>query len=504
MRYLNSQFPLLNTRYSVLATRYSLLATRFPLPLSHFSLPILLYFLLTTLESTAQQFVGQHSSNYAGMNRATFNPSSIAGTRYRYYINVASFNASITNRYFKYFRSDALFHPFTNPYTDNELYGRSKITGTITEGANVNVLAELRTPSGFVGLGRNNWIVIGFESRMRGFVQGSGVPAVIFNTYKNRLDDGLTQASSGSFKDFTMSQHSFFETGLTFAAMPIRIEGLIRLKVGATIKRFSGARNVYLNVKNTNYQVRPLTKDEYVMDLSNLSYEYGYTQPIMPFSLGSLFSSDYGSGTALDVGATLELGRIRQHAQDRANYIVRLGAAITDMGKITYPNTGKQYSGVINKLTINQEKIIAIGDNSVKNLEATLGKSNPTTYNHETQLPQNLNLDADLQMAKGFFVNASWTKPMQIGTLPSTIYQPEMFSLNPRFEGEDVEFTLPLTWIEGNHAPTIGFSVRFGPAYIGFSNFGALVNRSVQPRGSMAYFGIQLWKLNEKALTKKK
>lgn len=466
-------------------------------------LPKLLFFLLFLVSvASAQQFVGQHSSNYAGMNRATFNPSSIAGTRYRYYINVASFNATVTNRYFKYFRSDALFHPFKNPYTENEIYGKTKVTGTLTEGANINVLAELRTPSGFVGLGRNNWLVIGFESRMRGFVQGSGVPSAIFDIYKNRLDDGLVKASSGNFKDFTMNQHSFFETGLTFAAMPLRIEGVVRLKVGATIKRLSGARNVYLNIKNTNYQIRSLKQDEYVLDLSNLSYEYGYTQPVMPFSLGSLFSSDYGSGTAFDLGATVELGRIREHSQDRANYIIRLGAAVTDAGKITYPNAGKQYSGMLNKLTIDQEQIIAIGNNSVKNLETILGKSDAKVYGYETQLPQTVNLDADVQMARGFFVNASYVKPTNVGALPSIIYQPEIVSINPRFEGEDVEFTLPLTWIEGNQKPTIGFSVRFGPAYIGFSNFGALVNRSVQPRGSMAYFGIQLWKLNEKALTK--
>ena len=60
---------------------------------------------------------------------------------------------------------------------------------------------------------------------------------MVFDIYKNRLDDGLTTASSGSFQNFTMNQHSFFETGLTFAAMPLRIEGLIRVKVGATIKR---------------------------------------------------------------------------------------------------------------------------------------------------------------------------------------------------------------------------------------------------------------------------
>lgn len=454
-------------------------------------------------KSIAQPFLGQHSSNYAGINRASFNPSSIAGTRYRYHINLISFNATVNNRYFKYFRSDALFHPFRNAYTENDMYGKSKLTGTLTQGENVNVLAELRTPSGYVGFGKNNWLVVGFQTRLRGFVQGSGVPSVVFDIYKNRLDDGLTTASSGSFQNFTMNQHSFFETGLTFAAMPLRIEGLIRVKVGATIKRLSGARNVYLNVKSANYQVRPLNQDEYVLDLSNLSYEYGYTQPVQAFSVGNLFSSDYGSGTAVDIGATVELGRIRQHSQDRANYIARIGVALTDAGKIVYPNTGKQYSGTLNKLTINQNQIIAIGDNSVKNLEATLGKPNPKTYGYETQLPSTLNLDADVQLAKSFFVNATWIKPTNTGALPTYLYQPQIFSLTPRFEAEDVELSLPISWLEGNQNPTYGFSVRFGPAYIGFSNFGGLAKRSVQPRGSMAYFGIQLWKLNAKALSKK-
>lgn len=451
----------------------------------------------------AQEFIGQHTGNYAGINRATFNPSAIAGSRYRYHINLVSFNASITNRYFKYFRNDALFHPFRNAYTESEMYGKSKLTGTYTQGPNVNVQSELRTPSGYMGLGRNNWIVIGFQSRMRGFVQGSGVPPIISEIYTNRLDDGLAKPSSGSFKDFTMNQHSFFETGLTFAAM-LRLEGIIRVKVGATLKRLSGARNVFLNVKSANYQVRLLKQDEYVFDLSSVNYEYGYTQPVQAFGLGSLFSSDYGSGAAVDLGATVELGRIREHAQYRANYIVRFGAAITDAGFINYPATGKQYSGTLNKLTIDQERIIDIGNNSVKNLEATFGKSDSKTYSYQTQLPRTINMDADVQFAKSFFINATLIKPTNIGTLPTYIYQPQIFTLTPRFEAEDAEFTLPVSWIEGNKGPTIGFSFRFGPVYFGFSNFGALVSKSVQPRGSMAYFGVQLWKLNEKALTKRK
>ncbi len=456
---------------------------------------IISFFLLQV--SQAQEFLGQHSSNYAGINRATFNPSAIAGTRYRYHLNLISFNATINNRYFKYFRTDALFHPFRNAYAEKDMYGKTKLTGTYTQGPNVNVLAELRTPSGYMGLGKNNWLVVGFQSRMRGFVQGSGLPPVISEIYTNRLDDGLAKPSSGSFKDFTINQHSFFETGLTFAAM-LRLEGIFRVKVGATVKRLSGARNVFLNLKSANYQVRPLNAEEYVLDLSNVNYEYGYTQPVQAFGLGSLFSSDYGSGTAIDLGATVELGRIREHAQYRANYIVRFGAAITDAGFINYPSTGKQYSGTLNKLTIDQERIIDIGNNSSKNLEATFGKSDAKTYSYQTQLPRTINMDADVQFARSFFINATWIKPTNIGTLPTYIYQPQIFTITPRFEGEDVEFTLPVSWIEGNQGPTVGFSVRFGPAYIGFSNFSGMV-KIHEPRGTMVYLGFQLWKLNEKA-----
>ena len=77
----------------------------------------------------------------------------------------------------------------------------------------------------------------------------------------------------------------------------------------------------------------------------DVSKRQGYTQPVQAFSLGSLFSSDYGSGAAVDLGATIEIGRIRQHAEHQANYIDRIGVALTDAGKLTYAEGGKQYSG---------------------------------------------------------------------------------------------------------------------------------------------------------------
>lgn len=451
----------------------------------------------------SQQFTGYHTSNYAGLYRATFNPSAIAGTRYRYQINLVSFNSTINNRYFKFFRSDALFHPFRNAYTENDMYGKSKLTGSFTQGTNVNVPSELRLPSGFVGFGKNNWLVVGFGMRMRGFVQGNGVAPIVSEVYTKRLDFGDMKASSGSFRDMVINQNSFFETALSFAAMPLRLDPIMRVKVGVTLKRLSGARNVFLHIRNANYQIRPINAEEALWDLTNVSYQYGATQPVQAFGLGSLFSSSYGSGSAIDAGVTVELGRIRQHAEYRANYILRLGAAITDAGNIVYPRNAKMYSGTINKLTLNQEQIIAMGNNAAKNLETLFPKTNPQEYSYETQLPRTINVDADVQFAKSFFINASISTPTNTGQLPTYLYQPKTTTVTPRFEGEDVEFSLPVSWLEGNDSPQVGFFVRFGPGFIGFQNFSGLTNIH-KPRATLFYLGFQLWKLNDVKENKRK
>ena len=448
--------------------------------------------------AVSQQFTGRHTGNYAGIYRATFNPSAIVGTRYRYQINLMAFNATVNNRYFKYFRTDALFHPFTNPYTSSELYGKSKLTGTLTQGSNINVLAELRTPSGFVALGNKQQFAIGLQTRLRGFIQGTGVPPIISEIYTKRLDFGDMKASSGSFKDFRIGQQTFFETALVLAAVPLDLDGIIKIKVGASLKKLSAGRNVFLKINSANYAVRVLNEEDAALDLSNATYEYGYSQPIQSFGLGSLFSSDYGSGTAYDLGATVEIGKIRQAQPYRSNYIVRLGAAITDAGSISYPtNKGKIYRGTLAKTTFDQLKIIEIGDNAIKGIEAIFPKTNGKDYDLTTTLPQTLNLDLDLQVAKSFFINATYVKNQNVGPLPTTIQQANVLMITPRFEDEDAEFTLPISWIEGNETLSVGFSLRLGPAFIGFSNFSGLLKIHA-PRATMVYFGINLWKLNEK------
>ncbi len=456
---------------------------------------IVFYCLFCLSNVFSQQMLGLHSGNHSSIYRASFNPSSIATTKYKYHINVIALNSTINNRYFKYFRSDALFHPFKNPYSQDELYGKSKLTGTLTQGQNVNLYSELRGPSAYFSI--NDWLSIGFHTRLRGFVQGTGVPSVLADVYTNRLDFGAVSASSGIFKNFTINQQTYFETGFSLAGCVLKIPDVLTLKIGATIKYLSAGRNVFLKINAANDAVKVLNKDEANLELSNVNYEYGYSNAVKDFSLGSLYAGDYGKGWGYDFGATLEIGRISYRANYRANYRVRLGVAVTDMGLLSYPSSGKMYSGTLSKIVFDQNKIVALADNSVKGLEDNFPKTNAKNYNLTTTLPQTLNLDADLHASKSFFLNLSVIQPMnQSAPLPSAIQQPRIVSLTPRFEDTDTEFSLPISWIEGNSGPTVGFSARFGPAFIGFSNFSGMLKIN-EPRGTMVYIGLNLFKIKK-------
>ncbi len=456
-----------------------------------YSLLCILHF---TMATHAQQMLGPHSGNHASIYRATFNPSAVAGTKYKWHINAVAFNTTINNRYFSYFRTDALFYPIKAPYTSSELYGKSKLTGSFTAGSNANIETDLRLPSVYFDI--TKWLTVGVTGRFRGFVQGANVPSVLSDVYTKRLDFGNLAASSGTIKNFAMSQQSFLETGLTVAGLALDLPEIIRIKLGATVKRLSAGRAAFLKINSANYVIRVIDKENAAFDLTNTNYEYGLTNTVQNFDVNSLFSDGYGSGWAYDLGATIELGQIKNHAGYRANYIARIGVAMTDAGSISYPTNGKIYSGTLAKTTLNQDNIVALGDNATKALQDILPATNAKNYTLTTQLPTTLNLDLDLHLAKSFFLNATLIKPTQTGTLPTTIQQPQIVSITPRFEDADAEFTLPISWIEGNTSPTVGMSARFGPVFIGFSNLSGML-KIHEPRGTFLYFGLQFWKMRK-------
>ncbi|TDB69258.1 hypothetical protein EZE20_01375 [Arundinibacter roseus] len=441
------------------------------------------------------------------MYRSTVNPSVLGGSRYKWQVNLVTAGSTINNRYFIFFGRNAFLYPQLVPHTTDELYGRSRTMGSITTGNPMYVASEIRWPSAMWSVGKNHGFA--FQVRSRGFVQGQNIPQDIRTLYYKRLDSPATPLASDTWGDFDLTQQSFTEASLAYGLQLINLRAH-KLKVGATLKRMFGARAGYLRGAVDTYQIRSVARgeaDEKELVLTNFSYEAGYTYPTQKLAIGDFFKSNtYGSGWGYDLGATYELGSYWNRLEDdddaRPGYLIRLSASVTDLGMIRYRSTeSRVVSGNLSRFVIQQNDLEILGNEGADGFMQVINAQNAVPMNQEAQLATAVHLEADVQLVKSFFINLSQTK--RYGDPPQNaldMTQPDLFTITPRFENEDSDFSLPLTFIEGNKRVSMGAMARFGPIQVGFSNLNGLLNRKDPDanRATFMYVGFSVWRFKDR------
>ena len=461
-----------------------------------------LFFISIVSPTLAQQIPGLAISNYGGVYRATQNPAVLAGSRYKWQINLITVGSTVNNRYFYYFGTNAFLYPQLVPHSTNELYGRSRTMGSVSQGNPLYVASEIRLPSVMFSVGKNHGFAV--QLRSRGFVYGQNLPQDIRRMYFKRLDTPDTPTSEGAWGDFDLGQQSFSEASFAYGLQLINWRSH-KLKIGATAKYIFGARASYLKASADRYEIRPIPGgevDEKELVLDNFTYESGYTYPNTPLKLGELANAQkYGSGWAYDLGATYELGSYWHHLETdddaRPGYLLRFSASLTDLGAIHYQSPDSRVvSGSQSQTVITQKELETIADRSAEGLAEVLPVQNETTLLREARLPAALHWDVDVQLVKSFFLNVA--KTQRYGVAPGSpldMTQPDALIITPRFENEDSDFSLPLTFIEGNQKVMVGALARFGPIHAGFSNIGGFLNRKDPnaQRATYLYVGFSAW-----------
>lgn len=463
-----------------------------------YNLTILISFFASA--AYAQQIPGLVASNYGGLYRATENPSVIAGSRYKWQVNLGTIGSSINHRYFVFLGKNSLFYPLLAPHSKDELYGRSRTMGSLTDKNPIYLASEIRWPSAMFSIGKYQGVA--FQLRTRGFVQGNNVPEEIRNLYFKRLDTGLAEVARQEWGDFNLVQQSFSELSASYGVQLLDLEAH-KLRVGTTVKRVFGARIGYVKGSVKDFQVRQVagTSDENELVLNNFSYESGYSQANQKLNLGDIFSSDkYAAGWGYDLGVTYELGDYwhnKEEAFDQSpTYLLRLAASLTDIGSIKYrTKNSRVVTGSQEQAVIGQKELEIIGNEGADGLMNLYPATADTTLNRNVKLPQAFHLEADVQLVKGFFVTLAQTKRYRPRTNnPLDLTQPNVFTITPRFEDEDSDFAFPISFIQGNKKVALGAMAHFGPFFIGLSNINGLVKKG-GARGSMAYLGFSVWKL---------
>lgn len=470
---------------------------------------ILILFLFSSLviftshQSSAQQIPALQFSNYGGLYRTTYNPSTLGGSQYKWQVNLGTLGGSINNRYFQFFGRNSFLYPILASHTSKELYGRSRTMSSLVKQDPIFLTSDIRWPSALISIDARQSIAIQF--RTRGFFQGNGMPAAIGNAYFQRMDTGsLPEISDETWGDFNLVQQSFSEMSASYGIQLIDEPGQ-KLKVGGTLKRFFGARVSYLKGHVDQFSINATGPESSEIEIKNFNYESGYSQEVQAMKIGDLFSRNvYGNGAGVDLGITYELGsrweRPRGIYQKTPGYVLRLAASLTDIGMIKYKTKNSHIEkGAIERSIVDQAGLEKIGNEGVDGFASLFpGQGADSSFRQNVRLPQAFNIEADVQLWKGFFVNVATTQ--RLASRENNIfdiYQPNSITITPRTEEEGYDFAFPITFIDGNKKPTIGVVAHFGPVLLGFNNLSGLIKKS-NPKGSMAYIGVSIWKFKDR------
>lgn len=456
-----------------------------------------------TGKAFAQDIPGLVASNYGGLYRATYNPAVLGGPKHKWQINIGTLGGSINYRYFVFIGKNSLLYPLLAPHSTKELYGRSRTMGSLMHGDPLYLVSEIRWPSASFSLGKYQGVAVQF--RTRGFVQGNNMPEAIRNLYFKRLDTESTPVTSNeSWGDFDLVQQSFSDMSLSYGIQLLDLDAH-KLRVGATVKRIFGARIGYLSGSASQFSIRPLagSPESSELVISDLAYESGYSAPNQKMSIGNLFDANkYGTGWGYDLGVSYEFGSFWRSDTEKFDespaYLFRLGASLTDIGSIRYRTSGSRViTGQQPESVIGQKELETISDKGPEGFMTLFPAETDAVFSRNVKLPQAIHLEADVQLVKGFFLNMSQTKRYGNNNRSLDIYQPESFTITPRFEDEDSDFAFPISFIKGNKRPSLGAVGHFGPVFLGFSNLNGLIKKS-GARGSMVYLGFTAWKLNRR------
>lgn len=413
----------------------------------------LLLLLLVVNMASSQNYFGFLSDNYSGLQSVTLNPANVTSSKFRSEINLVSVNGTVNNDYVTTGFSD-LFDDFDdlgdqnlNPMDDN----------------NFAISADVLGPSFMFNLSPKH--SIGLMSRGRTFVNINEIKGELFDAFEDDFDS--SNDFSLSEDEFTSTLHGWAEVGLVYGRTLIDKEQHF-IKGGVTLKYLIGAGNAY--VRGSDLTV-DFDEDGFGANNGAITttgiIQYGSSQGINQDGEDTDFKIDTGStGFGADIGFIYEYRpeTVDLDNASAANYKLKLGLSITDIGSINYKNA-EAYSYDITD-TVDEDTFQSQEDfeDKLNNLYMRISTDDVT----KVKLPTALHITADYNLDTQFFINLRTDLSLRKSTEINTNKIDNAVVVTPRFERKWVSVFLPLSVMDysGFNA---GFGFRVGPLFVGSS-----------------------------------
>jgi hypothetical protein len=437
-----------------------------------------------------QDLAGFRTGNYTGVNGVFSNPANIAGSKYRWDVNLLGVNASVGNNKADFKLSD-MGTAFNGDKLTDQLFGSN--AGS-TNGV-VNLAVHL--PSVMVSVGPK--MAFAFTTRARVLGNITDMDGKLVNAVRN-IDEvsGLPYTiSSGS--NMRINVGGWTEMGLSFAREAF-VMGPHYFKAGGTVKYLRGIGNVNMHLSDFKGTINAdlIAQDGY---LTNTTAKVGLASSgvnIADFEVDQL-TKMAGKGLGLDLGVVYEY-----RPADAKGYLFKVGVSVMDLGRIKFDKDMDRSAGYNLDIPAGDRFYLSqLEGVSIDNYKETLdqngqyfkkdGSQQETTY--KMSLPTTMQVNVDYHVQPHFYVNANWQIAMAKGTTKP--YNGQYYSsvtVTPRYEGRKFSAYLPLSY-NGLTKFNAGLSLSAGPVYLGSGSvLTALVGQSKQADVFVGFRFGQLYK----------
>ena len=456
---------------------------------------VTLLLLLLGLQASvfAQGFGIFNNSNYAPVQSVYFNPAKIADSKQKFQFNLIGFNLYVANDYGVLQSIPKLIKTVQN----NGEFGDILTIQQNGKNKNLDFGLEIRGPSFVASMGRSQSLA--FTSRARLLTSANNVSEELMTALVKGFDktDSYGNVVNASFD---LNANLYSEVGLTYALNLVNTGNHV-FKLGIGRKYLWGAGNAQINNINTNVKIATSVVPPLTNTLTTSGVQLNTlvsNSNLLGFQNSSISLKDItdgrGQGFGADFGFEYEWrpkykdyqyevdGKIETD-NTLSKYHLKIGAALTDKGSITY---GQGKTVKLNDNTLNKQWTQAQIDNfDLANLETSFSNiygagAVSSSVNYKAQLPTRLNINLDLKVAKNFFIASNYMSGFtkKRSSIDISKEQPvidptgTLISVIPRIEKPGYELAVPITYSSRYKKTNLGLTSRTGAFFIGTDDIG--------------------------------
>ena len=484
----------------------------------------LLFLLVWSSLTYAQQWLGISGSNYAGTNSVYNNPANLADSRYKLYVNLVGNDLFFANNYMGWNAPYSVLQLLTNSAAQEYRNSKNVIIFRnayydINKGGepfHANLLNDLRGPSAMFTI--NDKHSVGLLTRVRTIVNFNNVSESLAEVIRLGTDTLSLKNQPFNLSGTSLNINSYAEMGLSYGYV-FKDEDEDFIKLGITVKRVVGIYSSHINIEQADYDIvddptdliLPPNRKKQILRINTLKADYGFTSEgsyknakLSPSWL--LGDQSAGAGWGVDVGIVYEFRPdnrkytyrekgVAKLDPSKNKYEFRVGVSLLDIGGISYnnPNYVRNWNVDVNNKIFNSSDVSMIdgSDDAYKRINQTIGLDDLNSQNNfSTGLPTSFQINLDYHLKGKFYVNSLWVQGLR-SNQSTSMKMPSSLSVTPRWEGKWFEVAMPFVLFDNYNAFAFGIAGRMGPLFLGTDNLGSILNIN-RPRSTDIYFGLSI------------